>query len=47
MYKIEYLCGLLSLENIELIKKNRRFEHLLGSYAKKEQMFNSFIRPVN
>ena len=43
-YKISYLCGLVTEHNIENIKKNRRFEHLLGSFVKQEQILELFTR---
>lgn len=47
VYKVDYLCGLLSDSQIELIKKNRRFEHLISSFGKKENFLDSLVRSTN
>ena len=40
VYKVEYICGLFTEGHIEILKKNRKFEHFIGSYVTREEIFD-------
>lgn len=45
VHKVEYLCGLLRNNHMEILQRNKNIQHHIGSFMTQESFFMQVLRP--